>query len=373
MDIRIKQVNSKSELKAFVRYPHRLYRDEPNFVPQLNVSVKWMLGKKNPFMQHAEVKLFLAYKGKEVQGRIAAIHNRVHLKIHEDQTGFFGFFDAINDREVAKALFDVAAAWLREKGIKRMIGPASLTTNDSVGFLSQGYDLPPMINMPYNYAYYNQLCTGLGFRKEIGLSSYAVDGEAILRKYPASYERAQRRMEAEAIRIRPVSMRHFQTDMMQLRNVYNSCNRDNWGFMPLNEAEFMEMAKDLKRILPPDLAQFAEYRGRIIGFVIAAPNLNEALRHVKNGRLTALNIARLLWYRRRVKTGRILILGLLEGFQNKGIDLILYQRIKEMLNKHGIYKAEACYVFESNKRMNGILSKISDGIVKRYSIYGKAI
>lgn len=151
--------------------------------------------------------------------------------------------------------------------------------------------------------------------------------------------------------------------------VYNKCNEHNWGFMPLNKAEFEALAKDLKMIVPLDLAIVVEKDDRIIGFIIAIPNINQALKHVNKGRLFPLGFLKLLWYRRKLTNARILILGLLNEYSGTGLDLILYQKIKEALNRRGVYSSEACYILDSNYQMNSILQKIDGKCVKKYRMY----
>lgn len=157
--------------------------------------------------------------------------------------------------------------------------------------------------------------------------------------------------------------------MVNLMPVYNQCNENNWGFMPLNSAEFKAMANDLKMITPLDLAMVVEKDESIIGFIISIPNINQALKHIKNGKLFPFGFFKLLWYKRKISNARILILGLLNEYSGLGIDLVLYQKIKEALNRHGIYQSEACYVLESNFQMNSILKKIEGKCVKKYRMY----
>jgi hypothetical protein len=316
--------------------------------------------------------LFLEIKRGVVVGRIAAIYNKTHLDTYHDNTGFFGFFDAVNDISVAKKLFETCDQWLAEKGIKKIIGPANLTTNDSCGFLIEGFS-SPMILMPYNKAYYNDLCVQAGYAKLIDLHSYSVDSNIPFDKYNNVYLRGLDVMNANGIHIRNMSKKTFQKDIEPLRFVYNKVNENNWGFMPLNEEEFKAMADELQMSTPWDFTLIVEKENEIIGFLIAVPNLNQAFKFVKNGKLFPFGIFRFLLKKRSIDSARIMILGILDPYKDMGIDLVLYRRIKEALNKQNIFEAEACYVLESNKRMNSILGKLSHGVGKRYRVYVKEV
>jgi hypothetical protein len=169
--LEIRKVLSKKDVSTFVNFPHQLYKRDANYVPALNMMVENMLSNKNPFLKHSEIALFLAVKRGVVVGRVAAIYNKTHLDTYHDNTGFFGFFFAVNDISVPKKLFETCEQWLGSKGITRIAGPANLTTNDSCGFLTEGFQYLPMILMPYNKAYYNDLCVQSGYNKLMDLSS----------------------------------------------------------------------------------------------------------------------------------------------------------------------------------------------------------
>jgi ribosomal protein S18 acetylase RimI-like enzyme len=366
------KVLSKNDLNQFLNFPHQLYKEDKNYVPSLNIVVKEMLSHKNPFLKHSEIALFLAIENENVVGRIAAIYNKTHLDTYNDNTGFFGFFDAINDGFVAKSLLEICEQWLAEKGVKRIIGPANLTTNDSCGVLIDGFS-QPMILMPYNKVYYNDLCTQSGYVKLIDLYSYKIPNGISFERYNNIYLRGLDVMNSNGIKIRNMSKKTFQKDIEQLRFVYNKVNENNWGFMPLNVEEFKAMAAELQMTTPWDFTLVVEKENEIIGFLIAVPNLNQAFKFVKNGKLFPFGIFKFLLKKHTINSARIMILGVLDEYKGMGIDLILYQRIKEACYKRKIFEAEACYVLENNQRMNGVLSKLSGGIVKKYRMYEKEI
>ena len=373
MSIEIIEVTTKKQLKQFIDFPHFLYKDNPNYVPALFLAEKWVFGNKNPFFKKSKIQQFLAMDNKKVVGRITAIYNRTHLEVYNDNTGFFGFFDSINNQEVANLLLKSASDWLKKNGLSKMMGPANLTTNNALGVLSKGFDLKPMVEMPYNFEYYNNLLLKNGMKKEMELYAYEIDGVPVVEKYKNVLNRSFENSKKTGIKIRSLSSKNFDQDIEKLRKVYNRSNENNWGFMPLNEDEFKEMAYDLKRVTPMDLAIVAEKDDQFIGFIIAVPDINQSLQHIRKGRLFPFGFFRLLLGKKKVTQARIMILGLLDDYKRNGLDLLLYSKIKSALNDRNIFIAEASYVMKSNTTMNNILKKIEGKITKEYTVYSAGI
>ncbi|MCK9400221.1 MAG: hypothetical protein M0Q51_09570 [Bacteroidales bacterium] len=369
--IEIREVKSKSEFRRFIQFPNILYRHDPNYVPELYISQKTMFDrKKNPFFKHSKVNFFLAYKAKQLAGRIALIRNNNHILHTGEKCGFFGFFESINDFDVAEALLDKAVNWLSNEGLTSIIGPENFTTNDSCGMLISGFDTPPVVMMPYNKAYYNDFMVRYGFIKEMDLSSYFI-GDQILTSPSIGMvlNRITDNLKASDINIRTINYKILDQEISALREVYNQSNKDNWGFLPLTEKEFRELALQLRQFVPEKLVLIVEKEMQQIGFIVAIPDLNQVLSHIKSGKLLPFGILKFLWYKRKINNARILILGVLDEFRNKGIDLILYKKIQENLATMGIYHGEACYVLENNLKMNSIMEKIGGKSVKKYRIY----
>lgn len=204
----IVEVSSKKQLKQFIEFPNQLYKANPFYVAPLYLSVEWMLSKKNPFFQHSQIALFLAIDNNKVVGRIAAIYNKTHIDRYNDQTGFFGFFDSINNVEVANKLFKASSNWLKLKGLTTMMGPTNLTTNESCGILIDGFDQEPMALMPYNFEYYNDLLQSCGFEKGMDLFSYEINGTAVEHKYENVLRRGMDNLVKKDIRIRQISTKN---------------------------------------------------------------------------------------------------------------------------------------------------------------------
>ena len=373
MSIEIFEVKTKADRKKFIQFPFDLYKDNSFYVGELNIATKAMITDTNPFLKHSKIILFMAVLDTQVVGRIAVIKNQIHLDNYNDKAGFFGYFDTIDDVKVVNALFARAETWLKNEGLSKIIGPTNLTTNDSCGILINGFDNSNVVSMPYNFEYYNKLIALYGFKKELDLYSYWFDGKLIEKKYSNILKRSSESISKKGIIIRPISNKYFKNDINRLRVVYNTCNKNNWGFIPLKDDEFEKMADELKLIAPLDLALVVEKGDDIIGFILAVPDINQAIKQVKNGKLLPFQVLKFLWYKRKIYKARIMILGVLPEYSGQGIDLLLYSKITQALYKNNIIEAEAGYILESNQIMNSILNKIGGILKKEYRIYSKNI
>lgn len=350
--------------------PGRSIRTTPTGFPPLILERKEFLDpKKNPFYEHADIKLFLAMKDREIVGRIAAIVNHSHIRFHEEKVGFFGLFECIQDQEVAKCLFDRTASWLCEKGMVTMRGPMNFSTNEEVGILIKGFDSSPFIMMTYNPPYYIDLIEGYGFRKAKDLYAYYLDDsnpipERLLRL-------GERIMKRGRFRLRKLEMQNLKDEIDRFKEVYNSAWEINWGFIPMTDKEIDRMANELKLIIDPDLIYFVETDDEIIGFSLALPDINEVLKKV-NGRLFPLGLFRLLWdikIAKKISGARILVLGVLKGYRHLGVDSLLYlETFKEGLRK-GYTRGEASWILEDNVQMLRPIEAIGARHYKTYRIY----
>ncbi|WP_242156294.1 hypothetical protein [Aestuariivivens sediminis] len=369
------EVNTKKELRQFIDFPRRLYEHQPNYISDLDITLKGRLSRRNPFLKHSEMALFLAKESKEgkIVGRIAAIWNKTHLDKYNDSCGFFGFFDAIDDVQICKMLLDQACIWLRSKGIKAIIGPTNPTTNDSCGILCKGFEYPNQINMPYNYPYYDTLLKAVGCTGVIDLVAYEIFEKPQLEKYANIMRRAEGHLHRNNIEIRAMSPKTYTSDITKLRMAYNACNEGSWGFMPLNQVEFEYLASELKSIMPYDLALFAEVEGEIVGYIIAVPDFNQVLRKIRNGKLFPFGIFKILKYRKSIQSARVMLIGIKDTYRGTGMDLVLYQKITEALHQQHIFHCEAGYVMSTNKTMNSLLLKIGGSPTKHYRLYKKQL
>lgn len=364
--IKIEEVLTRAQKRNFLRLPWSIYEEDPNWVPPLLMERKAFIDpKKNPFFQHAEVALFLARKDKKACGRIAAIINHNHNAFHNDRVGFFGLFECINDQDVANSLFDKASSWLRQRGMDVMRGPMSFSTNEEVGLLIHGFHESPMIMMPYNPPYYATLLEHYGFTKAKDLLAFIRTAEDMPERL---YRIAEKVKERGKFRIRKVRMKQIREEILVFKKVYESAWERNWGFVPMTEAEIDHMAKELKRILDPDLVFFVEVDDKVVGFSLALPDINQALKKV-NGRLFPLGLFKLLYYSKKIDQVRVLLLGVAQGYRRLGIDVVLYLETFREGIKKGYKRGEFSWILEDNEAMIRPLRSIGAEHYKTYRVY----
>lgn len=366
--------DSKQKLKAFIDFPHQLFAGDPNYVPELFIAQRDLLTPgKHPFHEHSSVQPFLAYEGAKVVGRIAAILNRNHNEVNKSQDGFFGFFDCINNQEVANLLFQTATQWLKAQGAKTMIGPVNPSTNETCGMLLEGFDSPPFVMMTYNKPYYLQLMDKAGFVKKVDLIAYRFGASDYNERPIRMMQMLEERLAKRGIIIRSINMKKFKEEAAKLREVYNKAWDKNMGFVPMTPHEFDHMAKDLKMILDPDLISIAELNGEIIGFSLTVPDLNQILIKIKKGRLLPTGIFKLLFQRKKINGLRVIALGVLEEYRKIGIEACFYGSVMQKAQEKGIQQAEASWILEHNTLMNQGLINMAAQPYKKYRIYEKAI
>lgn len=374
-DIQIIEVSNKQQLRQFIDFPHELYKDDHNYVPELFMAQRDMLTPgKHPSHKHIEFRLFMAQeKSGRILGRIAAIYNQNHIAFIKSNDGFFGFFDCVNDKLVSRALFDKVLTFLTPHAINNIIGPVNFSTNDPSGVLVAGFDQPPQIMMTYNKPYYKLLIEDYGFTKKIDLLAYWLGQETIPDRVIGLSDHIERRLARNNIKIRTINMKRFKEEVANIREIYNQAWEKNLGFVPMTPAEFDYVAKDMKLILDKDFILVAEKEGKLIGFTLALPNINEALIHLKKGRLFPTGIFKLLWYKSKIKTLRVLTLGVLEKYRAAGIEVCFYVKLRKNSQAKGYAGGEASWILEHNEMMNRELLNIKSKVYKKYRLYEKAI
>jgi hypothetical protein len=275
-NLRIQRVTSKKELQLFIDFPHELYRDDANYVPELFIAQRDMLSwHKHPFHEHSVVQLFLAYRNGAVVGRIAAINNNNHNSFNNAQDGFFGFYDCIDDREVSKTLLDTATKWLKGHGLKTIIGPVNFSTNETCGLLIEGFDTAPVIMMTYNRPYYIDQLESAGLKEKVTLLAWKIVVNDLDDKPYRMMPLLKERLAKRNIVIRKVNMKKYKEEVTKIREVYNSAWDQNLGFVPMTDKEFDYLANDMKLIMDPDFCLVAEQNGKAIGFALCIPDMNQ--------------------------------------------------------------------------------------------------
>jgi GNAT superfamily N-acetyltransferase len=365
--VEVVAVENKRDLKAFIELPYRLYREYPHWVPPLRIAVKELLERsKHPFYANADAEFYLARRNGEVVGRVAAILDRAHNRFHEENTGFFGFFECANDVAVARALLERARGWVTDRGAEVLRGPVSPSTNYECALLVEGFDSDPLIMMPYNPPYYPELMDQVGLRKAKDLLAYTSHTATVDMKRIGRI--ADRVLEATGVSVRPIDMKNFQADVERVWQVYNAAWSRNWGFVPMSRDEFMQMGKEMKQILKPELVLIGEVGDRVVGFALCLPDVNQALKPA-GGRLFPTGLVKILYHQRLIKRTRVLALGVVEEYRTTGLAAGFYATLARNAKNLGMGECEMSWILEDNVLMNRSLEVMGAKRYKTYRIY----
>jgi len=370
-ELREDEKGKRSGIKDFLDVVDRIYEADPVYVRPLDLDLEDRLNrKKNPFFEHAEAAVWVAYKDGKPVGRITAQVDHEHLKLHKDDAGFFGFFDTIDDPEVARALLAEAERWVKARGMKRIRGPMSLSINEEIGCLVEGFDTPPSITMSHNPPYYARLLEGCGLAGSKDLLAYWMASPEAPERLVRVVERTSKR---DGVTLRPLRMKKLDDEVRIIQEVYNSAWSRNWGFVPMTSEEFAYLAKDLKSVVDPELCLIAEVKGEPVGFSIALPDLNHALKHLRDGRLFPFGLFKLLWHRRKIRSLRLITLGLKPEYHTSGMGAAMYLLTFQVGARKGFRTAEASWILDDNYLMRQALEKLDFVVYKRYRIFDRAL
>jgi GNAT superfamily N-acetyltransferase len=374
MKVIVSEVLNASDKKKFIDFPHDLYAGDPNYVPELYVSVDELLDKKkNPYFKHSDAKIYLASREGKVVGRIAATVNNNYNAFHDCNIGFFGFYDTIDDKEVSDALLNTAMEYCKNAGVVAIMGPANLTTNDTAGLLVDGFDSPPFVQMTYNKPYYMKLLEDFGFRKEMDMLAYTIPTKTVNEKALRLAGMLKERLGSKGVTFRNVDMKNFKREIAEIREVYKKAWEKNWGFVPPTNEEFNHLADGLKMILDSRYNLVAVHEGNIVGFAVGLPNINEILIELKRGRLLPFGIFKLLMRKSKVKDVRIVLLGVIPEYRKRGIEGVFFSELIESAKSHGLNTGEASWILENNAEMVKAAENLNGTAYKRYRIYIKDI
>lgn len=374
--IEITPVGSRADRDAFIKFPWRIYQNDPAWVPPLLLERKEFLDQqKHPFFEHGAAALFLARRDGEIVGRIMASDDPNYNAEHDSNLGCFGLFESIDDPAVAQALLGAAGAWLRARGRDEIMGPIDYSTNYVCALLIEGFEHPPTLLTSHNPPYYAALIEGGGFSK-------TMDWYAWWFSNPTDACRRLRRISARFagsldVTIRTVNMKDQAAESRRLRAIYNRAWEKNWGFVPFTEAEFDHLIKELKPLARPEYTLIAEVGDEPVGFLLYLPDINVALRHLPDGRLTKwglpIGLAKLLYHKSRLKTGRLVALGVVPEFRRHGVaEKLVLRIIEEAMIKNGV-TGEASMILEDNRLMNRFLENIGADRYKTFRIYRRSL
>jgi hypothetical protein len=372
MTVNIRQIDSKSDRKKFVKMPWLVYKNDPHWIPPLLLErLETISKKKNPFFEHGEAALFLAERDGVAIGRITAHTNRLHNEYHKDKAGFFGFFESINEQAVADALLRTAEGWLKAKGCDNVLGPESFSTNEEVGLLIKGFDLPIMLFCPYNPPFYQELIEKSGYQKAKDLYGWHYTVGDIPE---APRQLAEAVEKHPGLKMRVLDRKNFKRDVMILRDIFNTSWNKNWGYVPWTDREAAYSASMLKLIVKEDLIVVAELNGEPIGISICVPNLMEIFDGL-NGRLLPFGIFKLLYRLKfhKYEQARLLLLGIRPEHRRNlgGLSVLLYVNTHKGGIKLGIKTAELSWTLEDNERINTGITFMGGTVGKVYRVFGK--
>jgi GNAT superfamily N-acetyltransferase len=364
-------------VERFIRVPWYIHREQyPNdhWVPPLLMDRRDYLNpKKNPFFEHAEVALWIARKNGRDVGRIAAIEDRDWQTFHADKTGYFGMFESPDDSEVAGALLDRARSWLRRRKLEQMIGPMDFSTNYVCGVLLDAFDRDPGINMPYNPPWYDRILQAHGLHKAKDLIQWGI---SLSEPVPPRVARIAKKLRArEGVTVRAMSFSDWDREVDRALEIYNDAWEHNWGFVPVSEKEFRHIATDLKLVLHPSLPLIAEVDGKPVAFALIIMNVNPVLKKL-DGKLFPTGALRLLWdlkIANTVDSGRLILLGIREGYRRRGIDSILFLEMAERSRALGWWGGEIGWTLEDNELVNRAIANFGCNPVAHYRLYSEAL
>lgn len=367
----IKSYDLPAKLDEFIKFPFGLYKNTPYekfWVPPLISESKKLFSGKNPFWKHSKIKIFLAEgdNPRTILGRAAAIIDRNFIDFHNEQCGFFGFFDSVCDVQVAKGLLDAVKKYLKTEGMRIVRGPMSPSTNDECGLLIEGFDSPPTLMMPYNPPYYIDLMERSGLKKSKDLyaywkSSHDIPQERIVK----IVERVKKR---EKVRFRIFDMKNFDREVRHFKEIYNSAWEKNWGFVPMTDEEIDYMAEGLKPLIDPRVCHFLEINGSPVAATLAIPDYNVVMKKL-NGKMGPAGILKFLYWKRKIKAVRLMALGVKKEYRNKGLEAVLYHEIHMATREAGYDGGDLSWTLEDNNSINKGIEAMGSTLYKKYRIY----
>lgn len=380
MNHTVKLVQSRADWNAFHQAPHEIQGKDPFWIAPLRMMVNEQLNpKKNPWFLHGEAAFWVALRDGKPVGRISAQIDRSHLELRKDDTGFFGFFETIDDQAVTDALFAAAGDWLRQRGMKRVLGPFSLNINEESGLLVDGFDCPPRMMMGHTQPWYGARVEGAGFVKAIDMLAFLTPMDSALPKSQRAWlERALKRN--PTLKMRNLDTRNIDRDIAAIVKLFNESWVDNWNFVPLVDADLKHLAKELKPILVPELVSFGTIDDEIVAMCVALPDLNEMIRDL-NGRLLPFGWAKLGWRILNKKSfcsgTRVPFMGVAAKHKSKPMGTILalltVGAVRHASLKLGLPICEMSWVLENNTQARRHLEEIGARVYKTYRMYEKPL
>jgi len=370
--VQIREVSGRRSIRAFIRVPWTIYKDDPHWVAPLISERKEAFSAGHPFFEHADWQAWTAYREGKPVGRISAQIDELHLQQSDSKVGFFGLIEALDD-DIFAALFETAENWLRDRGMQKITGPFNLNINQELGILVEGFDSPPYVMTGHAPSYYGPAIEKCGYQPVQDLLAYELSSGTLTipRVMQALINRT-----GDRIKIRNLNRRNTNAELEVMRDIFNDAWQNNWNFVPFTRKEFKKIGRELLMVVPKDFIQIAEIDGEDSAFVVLLPNINEAIADLK-GRLLPFGWAKLLW-RLKVrfpKSARVPLMGVRQKYQNTRFGPALaYMTIKGVMDAgtaKGLERAEMSWVLDHNHGVRNIIESIGGEITKRYRMYEK--
>ena len=375
MAVGVTSVSSGRDLKRFIDLPFRLHANHPLWVPPLRLERRMFLSRRlNAFFSHGEAEYFLARRDGRVVGRITAQVNHAFNDYQGKRWGWFGFFEVEDDQEAANALLDAAAAWLRARGMERIVGPADFSMNDESGIVVEGHELRPMLRQPWHPPYYQRLVEQAGMSKAIDLLMWNLEVTQRERVLPVIWELAGKVESEHGIRVRPMRRRHLRRDLDSFAEVYNSAWSNNWDFVPYSKKDLDALAQELQLVFDKHWAMIAERidTGEVVGMALTFPDINGALAKMK-GRLLPFGWWHFLNKGRLTDRVRVGFLGVKPEYQHTGVAARMYELHFDAASVRPQTGGEMGWILETNTAMNRGMEAMGGRIVKRYRMYEREL
>jgi GNAT superfamily N-acetyltransferase len=375
VSVEVSEVAGGRDLKRFIDLPFRLHANHPLWVPPLKLERRLFLNRRlNAFFSHGEAAYFLARRDGRVVGRVSAQINQAFNDYHDSSWGWFGFLELEDDPEAARALLDAAAAWLRNRGCDRMVGPADFSMNDESGVLIEGFDLRPMIRQPWHPPYYQRLMEGAGMAKAMDLLMWNLEVSDRTRVLPVIFELAEKVESEHGIRVRPMRRRQLRKDLDAFAEVYNSAWSENWDFVPYSKKDLDAYAQELQLVFDRHWFMIAERvdTGEVVGMAMTIPDINQVLTKMR-GRLLPLGWWHFVNKGRIMDRVRVGFLGVKPEYQHTGVAAKLYVEHFNAAAARPQSGGEMGWILETNTAMNRGMEAMGGRIVKRYRVYERSL
>ena len=373
-EIRVAPVSNRRQLNAFIRLPWRLYAQDPLWVPPLKLERRLHFSSLNPYFAHSRWQGWIAWQGDRPVGRISAQVDELHRRHYDVQSGHFGFLECENNPDVMRALVAECENWLAQYQTEVITGPFNFSVNQECGLLVDGFDTPPMIMMPHNHRWYAELLEQQGYAAAKDLYAYWIRPDfAIPRVMQTLVDRF-----GKSVRLRGLNRKKFKQELETLRDIFNDAWSDNWGFVPFTREEFAELGTSLRLFVPDDFIRIAEHQGKAVAFIVILPNLNEVLRDL-DGNLFPSGVFKIIQAlrKRRIRTGRIPLMGVRKELQNTplgvALALLVIHNLRQPVIDRGIEGVELSWILEDNQGMRSILERAGSRLYKTYRIYRKQL